>query len=360
MLLISLLLTLRDCLRARAALHVELLALRHQIHILTRSRRPRPRLTRTDRLLWIWLSRGWDKWQASLVIVKPETVIAWHGRSFRLFWTWKSRRRVGPRSVPLEVRTLIRTMSDANRPAGAPRVHGELRKLGIDVCQATVKKHMGRQRRPPSQTWRTFLTNHLGQIVAADFFVVPTATCRILFVLVLLAHERRRVVHVAVTVSYGQAGSAARPSGELPLGTLRRSCLAHASSRTREGCLAVARRGGGGPLSAHCLPPLAARSWFEVAKSAYSFVHRTNCAISRWPAPCVCVPHAWDRKANCLHPSQRRRAITPLRRNHERRDRAPRVAHQGPSGHTVLHRHGRLSSRWSSLPRKRRYRLNDI
>ena len=197
--LISLLLTLRDCLRARAALHVELLALRHQIHVLTRSRPPRPRLTRTDRLLWIWLSRVWHGWAASLVIVKPETVIAWHRQGFHLFWTWKSRRRVGRPSVPLEVRTLIRTISDANPLWGAPRVHGELLKLGIDVCQATVTKYMGRQRRPPSQTWRTFLTNHLGQIVAADFFVVPTATRRILFVLVLLAHERRRVVHVAVT-----------------------------------------------------------------------------------------------------------------------------------------------------------------
>ena len=197
--LISLLLTLRDCLRARAVLHLELLALRHQIHVITRSRPLRPRLTRSDRLLWIWLSRVWHGWQSALVIVKPETVIAWHRRSFRLFWRWKSRRRVGRPTVPLDVRTLIRTMSDANPLWGAPRIHGELLKLGVDVCQATVAKYMGRRRRPPSQTWRAFLTNHVGQIVAADFFVVPTATCRLLFVLVLLAHERRRVVHVAIT-----------------------------------------------------------------------------------------------------------------------------------------------------------------
>jgi putative transposase len=196
---ISLLLALRDCLRARAVLHLELLALRHQIHVLTRSRPLPPRLTRTDRLLWIWLSWVWHGWPAALVIVKPETVIAWHRQGFRLFWTWKSRRRVGRPTVPLEIRALIRTMSDANPLWGAPRIHGELLKLGIDVCQATVAKYMGRQRRPPSQTWRTFLTNHFGQIVAADFFVVPTATCRVLFVLVLMAHERRRVVHVAVT-----------------------------------------------------------------------------------------------------------------------------------------------------------------
>ena len=178
--LISLLLTLRDCLRARAVLHLELLALRHQIHVITRSRPLRPRLPLSDRLLWVWLSRVWHGWRSALVIVKPETVIAWHRRGFRLFWRWKSRRRVGRPTVPLDVRTLIRTMSDANPLWGAPRIHGELLKLGIDVCQATVAKYMGRRRRPPSQTWRAFLTNHIGQIMAADFFVVPTATCRAL------------------------------------------------------------------------------------------------------------------------------------------------------------------------------------
>ena len=135
----------------------------------------------------------------ALVIVKPETVIAWHRRGFRLFWTWKSRRRTGRPTVPRDVRTLIRTMSEANPLWGAPRIHGELLKLGIEVCQATVAKYMVRNGQPPSQTWRTFLANHAGQAVAADFFVVPTVTCRLLFVLVLLAHERRRVVHVTVT-----------------------------------------------------------------------------------------------------------------------------------------------------------------
>jgi putative transposase len=138
-------------------------------------------------------------WRTALVIVKPDTVIAWHRQGFRLFWTWKSRRRIGRPTVPADVRALIRTMSEANPLWGAPRVHGELLKLGIDVSQATVAKYTARPRQPPSQTWRTFLRNHIGQIVAADFFVVPTATCRLLFVLVILAHERRRVVHVGVT-----------------------------------------------------------------------------------------------------------------------------------------------------------------
>src|ERR1700674_4736783 len=106
---------------------------------------------------------------------------------------------MGRPTVPADVCTLIHPMSQANPRWGAPRIHGELLKLGIDVCQATVAKYMGRRRQPPSQTWRTCLTNHIGQIVGADFFVVPTATYRLLFVLVLLAHDRRRVKHVAVT-----------------------------------------------------------------------------------------------------------------------------------------------------------------
>jgi transposase InsO family protein len=147
----------------------------------------------------VWLSCVWNQWRSALVIVKPETVIAWHRQGFRLFWTWKSRRRVGRPTVPLEIRTLIRTMSNTNPLWGAPRIHGEPLKLGIEVGQASVAKYMVRRHQPPSQTWRSFLWNHMGQMMAADFFVVPTATCRLLFVLIILAHDRRRIVHVAVT-----------------------------------------------------------------------------------------------------------------------------------------------------------------
>jgi putative transposase len=133
------------------------------------------------------------------VIVKPETVIAWHRQGFRLFWRWKSRRRNGRPPVAADVRSLIQRMSKENPLWGAPRIHGEVLKLGLHVSQATVAKYMRRRTTPPSQSWRTFLVNHLQQIAAADFFVVPTATCRLLFVLVILAHERRRIVHVAVT-----------------------------------------------------------------------------------------------------------------------------------------------------------------
>ena len=129
--IVSLLLTLRVTLRDRAALQLEILALRHQLHVINRSRPQRLRLTHADRMLWVWLSKRWHGWRAALVIVRPETVLAWHRRGFRLFWTWKSRHRVGRPGVPPDVRQLIRTMADMNPLWGAPRIHGELLKLGI-------------------------------------------------------------------------------------------------------------------------------------------------------------------------------------------------------------------------------------
>src|SRR6266849_6308561 len=158
----SLLLSVRAWARSRVALQLEMVALRHQLQILERSRRRRLRLSRADRMLWVWVSRVWTEWRAALVIVKPQTVISWHRRGFRLFWTWKSRRRTGRPTVSRDIRTLIRTMSAANPLWGAPRIHGELLKLGVEVCQATVAKYMVRDRPPSSQTWRTFLANHLG------------------------------------------------------------------------------------------------------------------------------------------------------------------------------------------------------
>ena len=218
---ISLLLTLRTSLRNRVALHLEILALRHQLQVVERSRPRRVRLTCADRVLWVWLSRVWDKWRATVLIVRPETVLAWHRRGFRLFWTWRSRRRLGRPGVPADVRQLIRTMAAANPLWGAPRIHGELLKLGIGVSQATVAKYMPRHHRPPSQTWRTFLANHVHQIAATDFFVVPTVTYRLLFVLVILTHQRRRVVYFAVTANPTAAWTAqqlreAFPEGAVP------------------------------------------------------------------------------------------------------------------------------------------------
>jgi transposase InsO family protein len=133
------------------------------------------------------------------VIVKPETVIAWHRKGFRLYWRWKSRHRQGRPSASREVIDLIRKMSLANPRWGAPRIHGELLKIGLELSQATVAKYMVRQRRPPAQTWRTFLRNHIKDMVAADFFVVPTVFFELLCVFVILSHDRRRVIHFGVT-----------------------------------------------------------------------------------------------------------------------------------------------------------------
>jgi len=178
--------------------------------VLQRSRRVhRLRLGRADRLLWVWLSRFWSGWRFALAIVKPETVIAWHRQGFRLYWKWKSRHSLGRPSISREVIDLICKMSLANPRWGAPRIHGELLKLGLELSQATVAKYMVRHRRPPSQTWRTFLQNHVKDLVAADFFVVPTVFFDLLFVFVILSHDRRHVVHFGVT-AYATAEWAAR------------------------------------------------------------------------------------------------------------------------------------------------------
>ncbi len=135
-------------------------------------------------------------------MVKPATVIAWHRKGFRLYWTWKSRPNgKGRPAVAPQVRELVRKMSRANPLWGAPRIHGELQKLGIEISQAAVSKYMVRHRKPPSQGWRTFLDNHVGDLVSIDFFTVPTVTFRVLFVFVILAHERRRIIHFNVTES---------------------------------------------------------------------------------------------------------------------------------------------------------------
>jgi putative transposase len=198
--MLTLLFSLRDCFRARAVLQAEILALRHQLLVLQRSSRSHKlRLRWADRVLWVWLSRLWNDWRSALLLFKPQTVIAWHRKGFRLYWRWKSRCCQGRPTVSPEVRKLIRQMSLANPRWGAPRIHGELLKLGIQVSQATVAKYMVRHQKPPSQSWRAFLKNHAKDLVSADFFVVPTIAFQLLFVFVILDHDRRRAIHFAVT-----------------------------------------------------------------------------------------------------------------------------------------------------------------
>jgi putative transposase len=150
----------------------------------------------------VLLSRFWAGWKQSLTIVQPETVIRWHREGFRLYWRWKSRSKgSGMPRVARDVRDLIRQMSEANVLWGAPRIHGELLKLGIEISQAAVSKYMVRHRKPPSQNWRTFLENHAKEIVSIDFFTVPTATFRVLFVFIILSNHRRRILHSNVTTN---------------------------------------------------------------------------------------------------------------------------------------------------------------
>ncbi len=184
---------------SRRELILENLALRHQLSVLQASSHRRLQLTDLDRALSTLLRHRWSEWKRALVIVQPETVVRWHRQGFRFYWRWKSRAPGGrPRFDP-QGRALVRQMSLANPLWGAPRIHGELLKLGIEISQTTVAKYMPRRRRPPSQSWRAFLENHLNDMVSIDFFTVPSAAFQVLFVFVVLVHDRRRPLHFNVT-----------------------------------------------------------------------------------------------------------------------------------------------------------------
>src|SRR2546428_4396995 len=164
------LLVLRALFRDRSHLALENLALRQQLAILHR-KAPRPRLRSADRVFWLSLARVWDQWRSALILVRPETVLRWHRQGFRYFWRWKSS---GRPSVSTEVTRLIRRMSRENPLWGAPRIRSELLLLGYDVAESTVAKYMSRRgRRPSSQTWCTFLRNHLRATAACDFSSSP-------------------------------------------------------------------------------------------------------------------------------------------------------------------------------------------
>jgi hypothetical protein len=185
--------------KTKARLEAEIIMLRHQLNVLRRRVPPKPRLAVADRLVFVWLYRLFPSVLNAIVIVQPETIVRWHRAGFRHYWRWKSRARGGRPKVPMEIQRLIREMSLANRLWGAPRIHGELLKLGIEVAQSTVAKYMARSGRGRSQTWKTFLHNHAAGIGAMDFLIVPTVGFRLLFVLVILRHERRRLISLNVT-----------------------------------------------------------------------------------------------------------------------------------------------------------------
>ena len=212
--------------RGRASLELELIALRHQVTVLRRQHPGRPRLFRADRLLWVWLYRIWPQALHIMVLVKPATVIQWHRKGFRLYWRWRSRSgHPGRPKTPRETRDLIRKMSIANPLWGAPRIHGELLKLGIVVSQATVGRYMPWRPAVPSPTWRSFLRNPMSETAAVDMFVVATATCRLLYTVIILGHDRRRIIHFNVTQNPSQIWLAHQMTEAFPWDTAPRYLL---------------------------------------------------------------------------------------------------------------------------------------
>jgi putative transposase len=207
--------------KGRRELALENLALRHQLAILRRQSK-KPRLKDTDRLLWLGLRRVWPAWKSSLFLVQPATVVKWHRAGFRRYWRFKSRPKGGRPKIDPEVRKLIREMWNTNPTWGKPRIQAELAKLGIAVSDSTVAKYKPKRRKPPSQSWRTFLDNHQEDIVAVDFFTVPTATFRVLYVLLIMSHDRRKIIHFNVTDSPTSAWTARQLLEAFPFDTAPR------------------------------------------------------------------------------------------------------------------------------------------
>jgi putative transposase len=198
-LFLALLALFRTLFAPRLELVAENLALRQQLSVLNRTAK-RPKLRSQDRLFWATLSSLWKNWRSALIIVKPDTVIRWHREGFRLYWRRKSKvRNSGRPKIDAEIRDLIHRMSEENPLWGAPRIQAELGLLGFNVAESTVAKYRIKIRKPPSQTWKTFLSNHAHDIAGIDFFTIPTATFRNLYCFVVLLHSRRQIIHFNIT-----------------------------------------------------------------------------------------------------------------------------------------------------------------
>src|SRR5260370_15917284 len=190
---------LADLFKSPRRLEIENLFLGHQLNVAVRRAPQRVRLPAGDRALMVWMTRMWPSLLGSTRVVQPATILRWHRCGFRAYWRWKSRARPGRPRVERELRDLIRRMSEENPLWGAPRIHGELLKLGFKVAESTVSKYMMRHRGPPSQTWRTFLRNRAEAIAAIDLCVVPTLTFELRFAFVVVGHGRRQLLWFAVT-----------------------------------------------------------------------------------------------------------------------------------------------------------------
>src|SRR6266446_5295341 len=216
--LLKLLLIARSRLKSRASLEAENIVLRRQVIVLSRKAPSRVRLRNVDRLIFVWLYRCFPALLNAISVVKPETVIRWHRGGFRAYWRWKSRRCGGRPRIDREIRDLIRRMSKENFLWGAPRIHGELLMLGIEVAKSTVARYMTRRKGPPSQGWKTFLRNHAAGIASIDLFVVRTISFKLLYGLVILRHARRRLVSISVTNNPTAEWIAGQVTDAFPLG----------------------------------------------------------------------------------------------------------------------------------------------
>jgi hypothetical protein len=185
--------------QSHESLRLENMALRHQLAVYQQTVK-RPKLRPANRLFWAWLSRWWPGWRQALTFVRPRTVIAWQKQRFRDYWRRLSHSgKLGRLAISKEVIDLIRDMWRSNPTWGSPRIVGELQKIGINMAKSTVEKYRPRDPKPSSPTWKAFLNNHVKDLGSCDFFTVPTATFKVLFVFIILAHERQRIVHVNIT-----------------------------------------------------------------------------------------------------------------------------------------------------------------
>jgi len=185
--------------RSQQDIILENLALRQQLAVQQRSMK-RPKIKNTDRIFWVWLTKIWDDWKSALIIVKPETVVGWHRKGFKLYWKWKSR-RVGRPTIDWELIKLIRNLQKENLTWTAQRIQGELAMLGYDICDNTVAKYMLKVKGDNSkqQCWMTFLRNHAKRIVGIDFLVARTIFFRAIYVFVAISRDRRKILHFGVT-----------------------------------------------------------------------------------------------------------------------------------------------------------------
>ena len=198
--ILSFIVCIRVFFRSRRDTALEVLAPRQQVAVLKR-KRPRPKLNSLDRLFWTALRHCWSRWTEVLVIVKPDTVIGWHRAGFRLYWRWRSRPRGGRPKISGEIRDLIQRLAQENRDWGAPKIHGELQKLGFVVAERSVARYLRRIRRrgDPASRWLTLLQNHREVIAAFDFFTVPTVAFQLLYCFFVIEHGRRRILQFNVT-----------------------------------------------------------------------------------------------------------------------------------------------------------------